>query len=155
MNTCRLSLPLFVVLVAVALSFGCNGSRRGIVTYKVSGTVTYNDQPVSNVNVAFIPVVEEGGERAAAVTNEKGYYQLSSMNSDPGAGAMPGEYRVTLSHKIQRPGVEPVRDASGNIIQYDFIEEFPAIYQDVENTPFTVKVVKGRNTFDFPVTPQK
>ncbi len=155
MNTYRLSLPLFAVLVAVTLSFGCNGNRRDIITYKVSGTVTFDGKPVENARISFVPLVEGVGESAGAYTLKDGSYQLSSMNSDPGAGAMPGEYRVTLSHMIQRPGVEPKRDDYGNIIQYDFIEEFPAIYQDVENTPFTVKVVKGRNTFDFPVTPQK
>lgn len=151
MNARQFFVLFFAALFTASLSLGCYGPQRDIVTYRVSGTVTFDGKPVENVQVSFVPVVEGIGEPAGAYTDAKGAYRLSSMNSDPGAGAMLGEYRVLLSHKIQRPGVEPKRDASGNVLQYDLVEAFPKDCQDPEKTPWTATVVKGRNRFDFPV----
>lgn len=78
-------------LIVAAWATGCGGAG----TVPASGTVTYKGQPVADANVMFTP--EGGGQIATGQTDAQGKFSLGVAK--PGDGAVPGEYRVSLTPK--------------------------------------------------------
>lgn len=70
-------------------------------TIPVAGTVTLDGRPVSGAAVVFTP---EAGEAATATTDASGRFSLSTFRL--GDGALPGDYRVTVSKTTVEPGEE-------------------------------------------------
>jgi len=99
----RLLSVMIAGLMVVALC-GCWGFATK--TVPVSGTVTYNGQPVEGAEVAFLPQENSPDARAArGITGPDGSFTLKTFfNKDvDAAGARPGEYTVTVS-KFEAPG---------------------------------------------------
>jgi hypothetical protein len=92
-STRSLSSALAVSLVLLALGCGDDGglARR----YAVSGKVIYKGAPVNKGAISFVPTTAEG--RGAAGQIEDGHYSLTTL--DPGDGAIPGKYKVTLDDR--------------------------------------------------------
>lgn len=82
----RSFLPFLLICICVA---GC-GAPLG----QVSGTITVNGEPKGDLIVSFTP--QGGGTSAAAPTNEKGEYVLTSIL---GEGIPPGNYKVSITTK--------------------------------------------------------
>ena len=81
--------------LSLALALGC-GDETGLEKrYPVSGTVTYNDQPVKHGQIHFLP--ETVGGRSATGVIEDGQYSLTTMV--PNDGAVPGKYQVIIVSK--------------------------------------------------------
>jgi hypothetical protein len=75
---------------------GCGADTNkleGVVP--VSGTVTQNGTPLEGAAVSFAPA--GGGRSASGKTDAAGKFTLTTLN--PGDGAMPGEYKVTITKK--------------------------------------------------------
>ena len=67
-----------LLLISIAFSLGCpQGGPGGPPTYPVSGTVTYNGEPVGGANVTF--VAGQGGQSAVGVTDASGKYELTTF----------------------------------------------------------------------------
>ena len=79
-------------LVLFALS-GCGKDPNLPELVPVSGTVTWNDQPLSGAVVTFIPIEETRGSGASSRTGADGGYRLS---------AAAGKYHVVIS-KLRMP----------------------------------------------------
>jgi hypothetical protein len=62
-------------------------------TVKVTGKVMYKQQPVSGASVAFLG--DGKSPPALGRTDAEGRFELTT--SDPGDGAVPGVYKVTVS----------------------------------------------------------
>ncbi|MGH7202173.1 MAG: carboxypeptidase-like regulatory domain-containing protein, partial [Planctomycetaceae bacterium] len=58
----------------------------------------YNEQPVEGATVVFIPTGHKHG--ATAQTDAEGKFQLRTY--EPGDGAVPGNYKVTI-RKVEMP----------------------------------------------------
>lgn len=69
---------------------------------KVSGTVTLDGEPVAGAHIRFSP--EGKGTAAFAETDTRGRYQLRTY--DPGDGAIPGDYRVSVTKEVTEGVVE-------------------------------------------------
>ena len=82
-----------VQFLVVACLAGCSGGGN-IDTLDVSGTVTYNGQPVPNVAVTFNPDGE--GWPATGRTDDQGQF-VSLTTRETGDGIAEGSYTVTLS----------------------------------------------------------
>jgi hypothetical protein len=71
------------------------------------------------------------------------------MKGTPGKGTAAAEYAVTVSkyvtREIESPYFDPKQDA---VIKFESKEMLPAAYTDVEFSPLTVTVIKGKNTID-------
>ena len=81
-----------VLLVLFAVT-GCGGVKP----IPVSGNVTLDGKPVDSCGVVFIPVTEGPHaiqELACGQTDMHGQFTLSTRKI---SGAMPGEYRVTVT----------------------------------------------------------
>ena len=79
-----------MALMAATICVGC----RGDGTVKVSGTVTLDGAPLPDVQVNFDSPT--GKVRpASGITNSEGKFTLKTIKEND--GAMPGEYKVTVS----------------------------------------------------------
>lgn len=72
---------------------GCGHQDEIPGLVRVSGTVKLADTPVEGATVTFQP---DGQARSASgLTDKNGLYKLTTLN--PGDGALPGSYKVTIS----------------------------------------------------------
>jgi len=81
-----------VILLAV---LGCSDSSGLPKRYAVKGTVNYDGKPVSKGTVTFNPTEADG--RVASGDIVDGSYSLTT--AEPGDGALPGTYKVTVVAK--------------------------------------------------------
>lgn len=105
----RFVLPLFLMTL---LAVGCS---RGPVTFPVSGTVTYDGQPLPEGIIIFVP---DGTKGVSGIPSEAqvkdGKFQIAKQ-----AGVVAGAYLVTIESGEAIPPADP----SGETI---FRERFPA-----------------------------
>ncbi len=129
------SLPWFLpVALILALAAGC-GSADGL--HAVSGTVTFDGQPVESGEIIFRP--NGGTEASAAGKIVGGRYSLR---------AAPGPKRVEITAMRQ---VETPQAASGEPA-LSFQSYIPEKYN--RNSELTADVTaRGPNGFDFDLTP--
>lgn len=82
-----------LIVTVLCAGVGCGGPEglKGLVP--VTGTVTYQGAPVEGANVAFAP--DGDGKAASGRTDADGKFKLTTLN--PGDGAMPGKYKVSVS----------------------------------------------------------
>ncbi len=101
---------------------------------QVSGTVTMDGKPLSDVTVQFSP--EAGGRTSVGITDQNGVYQLA-YTSDA-MGAQVGKHTARLL-----PGaVAPSDDAM------DLSSPSVSIPPEAMEKTFEFDVVSGKNTFD-------
>ena len=152
-------------LLACAASVGlfipaCGDSNDAFgKRYAVSGTVTYNGQPLAKGDIAFVP---ETGAGATGII-EDGSYALSTEGVRD--GALPGKYKVTVSAKEDSEAVAKAAYAKQSKkkaeeitkVPRDFLANaashaknlVPAGYGDIRTTPFTAEVKESSNSFSF------
>jgi hypothetical protein len=86
---------VFAALGVIGLAVvGC-----GSGTIPAGGTITYKGQPVADANVTFTP--DGGGKMASGRTDAQGKFTLGT--DKPGDGAMPGDYRVSVTPNLPTP----------------------------------------------------
>ena len=86
-----------VAVVCTLLVFcGCGGSSSvGVVA--ATGTVTLDGKPLDGATVAFVPD-SDGARSASGLTDASGNFRLTTV--EPGDGATPGKYKVTVSKLV-------------------------------------------------------
>jgi len=111
----RPATPVVAVLLMVAIAFGCG--RHGLRRYGVSGTVTFNGQPVPSGRIALEPDSSQGNSGPGAYASiQHGRYgtprgkghtggphvvRIHGFSSEPNPARPPGprlfsEYTITL-----------------------------------------------------------
>ncbi len=102
-NLMRLCLLCASLAVFLGLA-GCEPEslRDGPEMVKVSGTLTLDGEPVAGAHIRFSP--EGKGPAAFAETDTRGRYQLRTF--DPGDGAIPGKYRISVTKEVTEGVVE-------------------------------------------------
>lgn len=143
MNSNPRSLPVLVAaLVAFGVLAGCGGDAALV---EVTGTVTYQGQPVPDANVLFQP---EGGPPATGQTDSQGHFSLNT-GGRPGVPAGTSQVAVTAYEDVRT--VEPGEaDPEG----YSEVRSLiPEKYANMVSSPLTAEVVRGEtNHFDFELT---
>jgi hypothetical protein len=145
------SAGLMASLVVFA-ALGCGSGDELARRYPVSGTVTYNGKPVPKGSINFLPNDPNG--RAAGGDIVEGTYSLTTQ--DPGDGAIPGQYKVTVT----ATDVDVSKEVSqakqkGMIISQDQIAKakrtnlIPSKYSIAETSGLTAQVKEGANPIDF------
>jgi hypothetical protein len=101
MRVCLLPAVVLSVLVGLA---GCTqeSRREGPEMVKVTGTVTLDGEPVEGAHIRFSP--EAKGPAAFAVSDKRGRYELRTF--DPGDGAVPGNYGISVTKEVTEGGKE-------------------------------------------------
>jgi hypothetical protein len=136
----RMGLPAIGGLLLLA---GCGQTSRNPDVVPVTGTVTYQGQPVAEANVVF----QSNEHGSFGVTDSRGRFQLQTL--EPGDGAFGGEYAVIIS-KVQvtvpqfdegHPQYVPPPPPKYLV---------PKKYSDARTAGLTASVVKGqKNDFSF------
>jgi hypothetical protein len=136
-------LQLFCILSLLLL--GC--SRGGPATHRVSGKITYKDQPVADAQIGFVPIDTTGEVKPArGQTDASGNYTLSTYlgPGDDASGAMAGSYKVTVTKGLPQDKVVTYEEMA------NFKSEIPEHYADTAQTTLTAEVTAGgANNFDF------
>ncbi len=134
------ALGLAIALLAAA---GCGGGGTA-PTAKVTGTVTYNGDPIEGVSVGFIPE-GEGGRPASGTTDASGKFTLSTFEA--GDGAVLGKHSVIITEAPDDTGNE---DYS---LPDESAKRFPDKYESPMTSGFEATVEKGKeNSFTFDMT---
>lgn len=128
------------LVVSCMVFCGCNTS--GVDISKVSGTVTFEGQPVSEGVVCFM---SDSGFGATAVLSEDGSYQLGSQH---GQGIPNGTYKVTVM-----PVTEDVAESEARSYKAPKRSDIPTRYQDFATSQLEFAVGAGTQVFDIQMTP--
>jgi hypothetical protein len=139
--------PHTVALAALALA-GCSVEKiNRPAPVAVMGVVTHNGAPVEGADVVFQPAGHTWA--AAGKTDASGTFTLTSF--DPSDGAVPGEYKVTVSkRKVSAEGAATSDDAPRTVKQEILL---PLRYADLKSSGLVASVKDGaENKFDFKLT---
>ena len=86
-------------IVVVFLAAGCSDGPRIV---QIEGTATRKGQPVPNITVFFMPIIE--GRRSWAITDEEGKFKLT--NSAEVQGVPVGKHKVSVAFRPKDPKEE-------------------------------------------------
>ena len=100
MSRSFLTLSLFAILLAAA---GCGGSKL----VPAEGDVKLDGKPVEGAQVTFIS--DDGKHSFTATTDAAGHFALFGGD---GAGALPGNYKVTVFKTAAKKNVDSIEDAA-------------------------------------------
>ena len=128
---------------------GCADRGKPLQVEFVQGTVSLDGEPVSEANVSFIPIDQEGQtERAGGYSDNHGRYRLTSANGNPEQGAVAGEYRIVVQKILTETIPSPDPDDGSASAVFKTTHMLPEIYRDRKKTPLAATVNKGKNTID-------
>jgi len=139
------------VLLGLALGImtGCGSS--GPQMGRVSGKVTYQDQPVANATVTFLPEAA-GSQSATGITDASGEYQLSTFGKND--GALVGKHRVNVVARAAFEGKLPPGAGEAMLEEFQAAGKplIPQKYFNVETSGLSFEVESGSNQFDLVLT---
>lgn len=134
----RIGLAVVVMSGLVAAGCGSGGPSMG----RVSGTVTYQGKALDTGTITFIAT---DGERPNASGSIQSGGSYSLQTTEPGDGAVVGDYRVAITDvdptafNTSLPGAPPSVPKSA----------IPKQYHDPNTSGLTATVAEGNNTKDF------
>jgi len=138
-----------LLLVLCCVIAGCGKKAKLTGLYPVKGKLTLDGSPVEGALVTLTPVNFTGDARAASgETGADGTFIVQTM--DPGDGAFPGEYVITVTKREvvgKMPTAEEfdaARDAGQRLI-VNSKNIFPAKYEKTGTSGLKVTVVEGKN----------
>ena len=142
---------LFTAIFTTMVLTGCSNK---LATVMVTGTITYEGEPLADASISFSPVTEGQGHPAYGTTDSSGKYVLQTILGAVGAGTTPGEYMVTIT-KLEKPKpAQEVRtDSSGRPIATAssmgppprLKSLIPDRYSSVDTSELTATVEQKRN----------
>jgi hypothetical protein len=120
--------------------FGCGSG--GPTMGRVSGTVTFQGKPLDSGTVTFI-ATDGKNPNATGAIKPGGTYSLQT--SEPGDGAVVGDYKVAITDVDPSSFNTPLPGAPAAVPK----SAIPKLYQDSSTSGLTAKVESGSNTKDF------
>lgn len=137
-----------ILLVFLLIGSGCNGgggpSFDNLVP--VSGTVTYNGEPLEQGVVSFAPIDPRGQSATGKVTDGK--FTMQTTVSAPGVIA--GKYKVMIE-SIDTPDRAP--STNPNDLYPKSINLIPEKYRDAATSGIEIEVVSGMPAPDWKLEP--
>jgi hypothetical protein len=145
-RSASLAASLFGLLVLAA---GCGDGTGLAKRYPVSGTISYKGTPVATGSITFSPVDVAGGRSATGEIEDGSYYLTTAVDGD---GALPGEYKVSITSRDVNydqamAGVEggmPKQDDVAKAIN-DAKDLVPSKYSLPDTSGLTYTVAEGSN----------
>ena len=142
------TITLLIAVLGLVFFQGCAQHPLGAV--KVTGTVTVDGAAMEGVSVTFSPNDSEGRE-AYGTTDADGRFVLTIPGTEPGSGAIPGDYIVTFA-KMENPadGLSDEEILSRYGRMPDPIDLLPTRYKNRTGADVTTATVEARGRNDFP-----
>jgi len=141
-----------VYILGISVVSGCGGGGVAAVqapaTVPFSGKVTFDGEPMKNAMVNFIaPAGNAKACGASAITDEQGKYELNiTVGEVKKAGAVPGDYTVTIMRNMGMPDPTKPAPVMG--------APLPPKYSDPGQTELKASVPAGGGSQDFTLTSQ-
>ena len=153
-------LRALVALPALLVMASCGGDDGLGKRYAVSGTVTYNGNPLEKGEISFIPEDLKSNFGASGQISNGSYTLSTGGNAD---GAHAGKYKVTITAKedfLAKAKADFQKDSKqqeSNYIPPQYIAKaeaaakslIPAGYGDSRTTTLTAEVKAQSNTIPF------
>ncbi len=149
---CRVLLSLSLMSL-VSLALGCGGDGPPPdrpATVQVTGTLTYNGEPVGGASISLKNT--GNGPGAAGISDANGKYTLTTFTS--GDGAVPGEYLVgvikseivgadTSYFDVESPnyGKTPPPEAEGKLVHH-----IPEKFNNPDTSGIRVTISEGQDS---------
>jgi hypothetical protein len=131
----------------------CGCVTSGLPVNFVEGTVVFDDQPLSEAFISFIPKTGGTGVPAIGKTDENGHFLLTStQGGQPNQGAVAAEYIVVITKNKDKPSrMEYSKDIDGKPMGIGIYESLvPEKYISPTTSDLIVTVEKKkRNQFNF------
>jgi hypothetical protein len=127
---------------AISLARGQGGPER-LAVYPLTGTFAFEGEPAMGAALVLYPKDESISARPRAMVNEDGTFAVTTY--EPGDGAPPGEYKVTVEWR------RPVNGQHGGGDDLPPPNVLPPAYSNPRTTPLVVAVEEGENEFP-PIT---
>ncbi|MCA9086685.1 MAG: hypothetical protein KDA81_21660 [Planctomycetaceae bacterium] len=145
-NLTRFGVTVSVSLAVLLAITGCGSGSDQPELGLVSGTITFDGNPLSGVAVTFVP---DGGRPAMGKTDADGKYELTYIRDTPGCKV--GHNKVQIGNTEES---EDEAEREGD----DYVQKptksgpatIPARYNT--QTELQAEVKPGENTFDFSLT---
>jgi hypothetical protein len=139
-----------ILALGLAALVGCGG--KGGNELPVSGTVTVDGTPASEVTVRFFPDGDTDVTSSGyAVTGSDGKYVLIGGKNK--TGLVPGRYKVTVS-KGKPPSTSA--DSVGAVVPgLDIKDDFPDAYSDLAKTKLAYSVTGDGKPIDIAIDLKK
>jgi hypothetical protein len=100
-----------VAVIALGTGFlalaGC-GSSGGLDTVPIKGEVTYNDKPLTEGTVAYLPIKPGTGRSANGPIGPDGKFSMTTQQRDD--GVVKGEYQLVVYAYAPHPGEPQTRE---------------------------------------------
>jgi hypothetical protein len=146
-----------LILAAALGGIGCGSGSPALKLpnpVPASGTITIDDKPLAKALVYFAPDgAQVKGPGSSAITDESGKFELATVISDESKpGAIPGNYRVSVSSLIGPDGKLIVPDGKTPPANLAAREALPRRFSDVMNSELKATVADTGGTFDFKVS---
>ena len=131
--------------------FGCGKSAGPELP--VSGTVTLDGKPVSDVAVRFFPDAgTDPSSGGSAVTGTDGKYVITGGQGKKGLVA--GKYKVTVS-KGQAAKTGNSEEGAGAVVDADIKDDFPPHYSSLAQTVLSYSVTGDGKPIDIQLDSKK
>jgi len=150
----RISTIVMAVGVCCVATTGCGSRTRLEGLVPVEGTVTVRGKAVAGATVVFVPATAST-RAAVGMTDAAGQFSLTTK--DPGDGAAPGPYLITVSKTEARGGLSTAeaeqwsrrRENFGRYPPRPKISELlPKKYKVASTSGLQATVSPGPNTID-------
>tara|TARA_R110002111_G_scaffold2705_4_gene17950 strand:+ start:41405 stop:41833 length:429 start_codon:yes stop_codon:yes gene_type:complete len=131
----------FSLIFTMCVLVGCGSSADGVVRYPVTGTVTWNGQPLPEGDIIFIPTEKTARPEGAVI--KEGQFELTLA---------PGSMRVEI--RASRETGKMIESAVDPGQKIAVVENYiPAKYNDKSELKAEVSA-DGENQFQFELAPQ-
>lgn len=143
----------FLALVFVLPLFGCNVDDGLPRTVPAKGTVLVDDKPIDGAVVVLMQ--ESGTYFARGITDKSGNFSLDAFESK--TGAVPGEYKVTISKtvtvenrtKMSKALEQEALEAAGgdaSLINTGWVNDLPNKYANPGTSKLSVTIPDNGKT---------
>lgn len=134
---------LLLLLLLFVGVLGCGESY--VKTEYIKGKVIFKSEPLADALVTFHPN-DSSGVPASGTTDANGEFELFAVGGKPGAGAIAGDYTVTVSKQDTQNREIPDPNSSGGVrtvVSSTLVT--PKDYSKKETSPLTVTIAAGKN----------
>lgn len=91
----------FLPILGILLVMGCSEPQRGPQLFPVTGSVTYNGEPVEGATLVFVP--QDHSYSAVATSDAGGKFRVRTHQANPDDGAAVGNYKVAIRKNYMTP----------------------------------------------------
>lgn len=130
---------IYLSLALIAPFIGGCATGSGDSLVPVTGNVTFDDKPLPNAVLTFIPSGETLGQGGVARTDLGGKFEVTSFDLKD-KGLVAGNYRVVITKPVNPDGTDFVAAADTDMMTATYKQLLPPVYSDQTQTKLTADI---------------